>query len=58
VKKLNLNLKNKQLEADRLRKDRDTLRTELTAANQRIAALRTPLKWPASPVVATPRSAP
>jgi chromosome segregation ATPase len=58
VKKLNLNLKNKQLEADRLRKDRDTLRTELTAATQRIAALRAPLKWPASPVVATPSSAP
>ena len=58
VKKLNLNLKNKQLEVDRLRKDRDAVRTELTAATQRIAALRTPLKWPASPVVATPSSAP
>ena len=58
VKKLNLNLKHKQLEADRLRKDRDTLRTELTAANRRIAALRQPRKWPALPVVATPSSAP
>ena len=58
VKKLNLNLKHKQVEADRLRKDRDTLRTELAAANQRIATLRQPRKWPALPVVSTSSSAP